>query len=162
MVKTKRKRKALRVCHPDAAGIDIGANEHWVAVSADCDDSPVRPFGTFTSDLQRLADWLATCGVRTVAMESTGVYWIPLYELLEERGFEVLLVNAAHARNVPAARVTCSTANGSKNSTPLASCGRAFDQKPRLQNFELIRAIDKRSSKKQPDKSNACRSRSTR
>ena len=101
MVRTKRKRKALRVCHPDAAGIDIGANEHWVAVSPSCDDSPVRPFGTFTSDLQRLADWLATCGVRTVAMESTGVYWIPLYELLEERGFEVLLVNAAHARNVP-------------------------------------------------------------
>src|SRR5688500_30412 len=65
MVKTKRKRKALRVCHPNAAGIDIGANEHWLAVSLDCDDSPVRPFGTFTSYLQRLADWLAACGVRT-------------------------------------------------------------------------------------------------
>ena len=101
MVRTKRKRKALRVCHPDAAGIDIGSNEHWVAVPVDCTDNPVRSFGTFTSQLQQLADWLADCGIRTVAMESTGVYWIPLYELLEERGFEVLLVNAAHARNVP-------------------------------------------------------------
>ncbi|MFN2203900.1 MAG: IS110 family transposase [Caldilineaceae bacterium] len=101
MVKKKRKPKGLRICHPDAAGIDIGSNEHWVAVPADSTDNPVRPFGTFTSHLQQLADWLADCGVRTVAMESTGVYWIPLYELLEQRGFEVLLVNAAHARNVP-------------------------------------------------------------
>src|SRR5690606_22861791 len=101
MDRKKRKRKALRACHPDAAGIDIGSNEHWVAVPADRTDHPVRSFGTFTSQLQQLADWLADCGIRTVAMESTGVYWIPLYELLEERGFEVLLVNAAHARNVP-------------------------------------------------------------
>lgn len=101
MERKKRKRKALRVCHPDAAGIDIGSNEHWVAVPGDRTDNAVRPFGTFTSDLRKLADWLAECQIRTVAMESTGVYWIPLYELLEERGFEVLLVNAAHARNVP-------------------------------------------------------------
>lgn len=101
MAKKKNKPKPLRVCHPDAAGIDIGANEHWVAVPLDRAEQPVRSFGTFTSDLHRLADWLEQCHIRTVAMESTGVYWIPLYELLEERGFEVLLVNAAHARNVP-------------------------------------------------------------
>jgi transposase len=101
MAKKKNKRRMLRVQHLDAAGIDIGSNEHWVAVPADRTEISVRSFRTFTSDLQRLADWLEECGIRTVAMESTGVYWIPVYELLEERGFEVLLVNAAHARNVP-------------------------------------------------------------
>lgn len=101
MTKKKHKAKSLRVCHSEAAGIDIGSDQHWVAVPADRDEQPVRAFGTFTSDLQRLAHWLEQCGIRTVAMESTGVYWIPVYELLEERGFEVLLVNAAHARNVP-------------------------------------------------------------
>jgi transposase len=101
MRKEKNKAKALRVCHPDAAGIDIGSDTHWVAVPPERDDQPVRPFSTFTADLHRLADWLKECGVRTVAMESTGVFWIPIYEMLEERGFDVLLVNAAHARNVP-------------------------------------------------------------
>ena len=101
MTKEKHKPKSLRVCHPDAAGIDIGADEHWVAVPPERDEQPVRKFGTFTSDLKRLADWLQHCGVRTVAMESTGVYWVPIYELLEQCGLQVLLVNAAHARNVP-------------------------------------------------------------
>lgn len=91
----------LPVLHAHAAGIDIGSRSHWVAVPADHDDQPVREFGSFTGDLNRLADWLASCGVKTVAMESTGVYWIPLFEVLEERGFEVLLANAAHLRNVP-------------------------------------------------------------
>jgi transposase len=85
----------------DAAGIDIGATSHYVAVPADRDEQPVREFPTFTADLERLADWLKQCGIRTVAMESTGVYWIPLFELLERRGFEVFLVNAHHVKNVP-------------------------------------------------------------
>jgi transposase len=85
----------------DAAGIDIGATSHFVAVPADRDEQPVREFPAFTADLERLADWLKQCGIRTVAMESTGVYWIPLFELLESRGFEVLLVNAHHVKNVP-------------------------------------------------------------
>lgn len=85
----------------DAAGIDIGATSHFVAVPAGRDEQRVREFPAFTADLERLADWLTQCGVRTVAMESTGVYWIPLFELLERRGFEVLLVNARHVKNVP-------------------------------------------------------------
>jgi len=85
----------------NAAGIDIGATFHVVAVPEDCCDEPVRTFQTFTSDLRALADWLAALGITTVAMESTGVYWIPVYELLEERGFEVLLVNARTVKNVP-------------------------------------------------------------
>jgi transposase len=87
--------------HPDAAGIDCGATEHVVAVPPDRDASPVQTFKTFTADLQRLADWLTACGVRHVAMESTGVYWIPIFEILETRGFQVILVNARHIKNVP-------------------------------------------------------------
>ena len=86
---------------PNAAGIDCGAAEHYVAVPADRDAAPVRSFKSFTTDLHRLADWLLACGVTTVAMESTGVYWIPLYEILEARGLDVMLVNAQHVKNVP-------------------------------------------------------------
>jgi transposase len=73
--------EALQVYPPHAAGIDIGEAEHWVAVPPGCDPQPVRRFGTFTADLDALADWLIDCGVITVAMESTGVYWIPLFAL---------------------------------------------------------------------------------
>jgi transposase len=87
--------------HPDAAGIDVGAEELFVAVPPDRAAEPVRSFETFTRDLHELTDWLQSCGVRTVAMESTGVYWIPVYQILETRGFEVFLVNAQHVKNVP-------------------------------------------------------------
>jgi len=95
-----KSRSALTITHPNAAGIDIGSASHFVAVPPDRDDEPVREFSSFTTDLHALADWLKTCGVDTVAMESTGVYWIPLFELLESRGFTVLLVNARHVKNV--------------------------------------------------------------
>jgi transposase len=85
----------------DAAGIDIGAEELFVAVPQGRDQDSVRSFGTFTADLIALADWLQQCNVRSVAMESTGVYWIPIYQILETRGFEVFLVNAHHVKNVP-------------------------------------------------------------
>lgn len=89
------------VIHPDAAGIDLAAEVHYVAVPADRDPQPVRSFGTTTDQLCALADWLQQCGIRTVAMEAAGVYWIPLFELLEARGLEVCLVNAQHVRHVP-------------------------------------------------------------
>ena len=91
----------LAVVHPHAAGIDVGNGAHYVAVALDRDSHPVRRFDCFTADLQRLADWLKNCGVKTVALQSTGVYWIPLYDILEERGFEVYLVNARHTKNLP-------------------------------------------------------------
>lgn len=97
---TRRKRVVLELSHPNAAGIDIGSASHFVAVPADRDDEPVREFKSFTDDLNALADWLQRCDVETVAMESTGVYWIPLFELLESRGFTVYLVNARHVKNV--------------------------------------------------------------
>lgn len=95
----KTRKKRLRVVHPDAAGIDIGSEEHWVAVPDG--RGPVRRFGAFTADLHELVSWLKSCGVKTVAMESTGVYWIPLYQLLEAAGLEVFLVCTKHLRNVP-------------------------------------------------------------
>src|SRR5262249_38609627 len=100
---TKRKKRVqdLPVLHPDAAGIDVGASEIFVAVPADRDAEPVRSFATFTRDLNSLADWLQACGIRSAAMESTSVYWIPLHQILEARGLEVCLVNAQHVKNVP-------------------------------------------------------------
>jgi len=91
----------LEVVHPHAAGIDVGNGSHYAAVRPERDPEPVRRFECFTADLHRLADWLQNCGVRSVAMQSTGVYWIPLYEILDERGFEVYLVNARHTKNLP-------------------------------------------------------------
>ncbi len=91
----------LPVLKPNAAGIDIGATEIFVAVPPDRDVEPVRCFPTFTEDLHRLADWLRICHVDTVAMESTGVYWMRLFQILESRGFEVCLVNARYFHNVP-------------------------------------------------------------
>jgi len=85
----------------DAAGIDIGSEFHVVAVPTDRDPQPVRSFRCFTSDLYRMAQWLQTCGIKTVAMESTGVFWIPVFQILESQGFEVKLVNARHVKNVP-------------------------------------------------------------
>jgi transposase len=90
----------LERIQPNAAGIDCGAAEHYVAVPPDRDPNPVQSFKTFTSDLYRLAEWLTACGVTTVAMEATGVYWILVYEILEARGFDVQLVNAQHVKNV--------------------------------------------------------------
>lgn len=87
--------------HPHAAGLDIGSEEIWAGVPADRDPQPVRSFGTFTPDLYALVAWLAACHVETVAMESTGVYWIPIDEMLEARGFQAHLVNARHLKQVP-------------------------------------------------------------
>jgi transposase len=107
--KLSRKRKnPAGVDHPvlerinlNAAGIDVGADFHWVALPPDRAETPVRKFGAFTTDLHRLADWLIEHGIDTVVMESTGVYWIALFQILERRGLEVKLVNARHVKNLP-------------------------------------------------------------
>lgn len=94
-------RRGLEVTNPDAAGIDVGGSTHYVAVREDVADQSVREFGCVTGQLQQMIEWLRECGVKVVAMESTGVYWIPVYEMLERAGFEVLLVNARHVRGLP-------------------------------------------------------------
>jgi transposase len=91
----------LEIVHGQAAGIDIGNESHFVAVAHGRDSQPVREFGSWTADLQRMAEWLKVCGVRTVAMQSTGVYWIAVYEVLEREGFDVYLVNARGTKNLP-------------------------------------------------------------
>ena len=98
---TSRPRSVLDQINPHVAGIDGGSAAHYVAVPPDRDPQPVRRFGTFTADLHTLVDWLVACGVTSVAMEATGVYWIPIYEHLQAQGLEVLLVNARHVKNVP-------------------------------------------------------------
>jgi transposase len=108
--KRSRPRRDMAPVHSHAAAVDIGATLHVAAVSPRCDPEPVRSFGTFTTDLHRLADWLAQCRVKTVAMESTGVYWIPLYEILDQRGFEVVVVNARDAKHVPGRKTDVSDA----------------------------------------------------
>ena len=105
--KGKRKGMCLEdrpLLEPNAAGIDIGAREIFVAVPPDRDENPVRTFPAFTEDLQQLAEWLVKSGITTAAMESTGVYWIPLYEILEQHGVKPCLVDARHMRNVPGRR----------------------------------------------------------
>jgi transposase len=92
---------ALPQLTANAAGIDVGGTSHFVAVPADRDAEPVREFRAFTGDLYRLAEWLTACGIETVAMESTGVYWIPLFQVLEERGFTVKLVDAYQLQRAP-------------------------------------------------------------
>src|SRR5437667_11692891 len=97
--KSKNRKKKISLdqdwplINPNAAGVDLGFREHWVAIPQGRDEQSVRRFGTFTSDLEAMADWLEKCGITSVAMEATGVYWIPLFQLLERRGFKVLLVN---------------------------------------------------------------------
>ena len=104
MANTRRRTsrsRSMRVVHPNAAGVDIGSRIHVAAVGSKGIDEPVRTFKTFTGDLQRPADWFEEAGVETVAMESTGVYWIPLFEILQERGLEVIVVNAREVKTVP-------------------------------------------------------------
>jgi transposase len=91
----------LSIVNPNAAGIDVGNASHFAAVPPDRDPNPVREFGFWTADLHKMAEWLVSCGIDTVAMQSTGVYWIPLYDILEQHGLRVVLVNARHTQNVP-------------------------------------------------------------
>ena len=100
----------LKMVNPAAAAIDIGSTMHMAAVNPEVCETPVRAFGTFTQDLHDLADWFKACGVTSVAMESTGVYWIPAFEVLEARGFDVILVNARYAKNVPGRKTDVSDA----------------------------------------------------
>ena len=101
MAQNRKKAKGMPVVNDFAAGIDIGSRFHVVAIPPHLQEETVKTFQAFTSDLHQMADWLIESGITTVAMESTGVYWIPVYEILEDRGLEVILANARDARNVP-------------------------------------------------------------
>ena len=111
---------AMTVVNPNAAGIDVGDTIHAVAVPSDRDSESVRIFGAMSCDLEEIAAWLSKCGIDTVAMESTGVYWKPLFSYLVRQGFEVYLVNAAHVRNVSGRKTDMSDAAWLQQ---LHSCG---------------------------------------
>src|SRR5713226_1759048 len=93
--------EALPPLNPNAAGIDVGNAEHYVAVPAGRDAEPVQKFGSFTADVYRMARWLKACGIQTVVMQATGVYWIALYQILEDHGLEVNVVNAHYTKTLP-------------------------------------------------------------
>lgn len=105
-IKINQANGGFEILHPDAAGIDVGADEMWVCVPPGRVKDNVRRFGTVTGNLHTIVQWLKECGVKTVAMESTGVYWIPLFQILEAAGLDVYLVNARHVKNVPGRRKT--------------------------------------------------------
>lgn len=116
--KAQAKLDTLGIVHPHAAGIDIGSREIWTAIPPDRAEETVRCFGTFTPDLHALADWLVEHRIDTVALESTGVYWIPLFELLEARGIRVFLVNARHVKHVPGRKsdiIDCQSPKGRRS-----------------------------------------------
>ena len=129
--KTTDDRPELKAVNVGAAAIDIGSKMHMAAVNPACTDVPVRTFGTFTEDLHDLADWFKACGVTSVAMESTGVYWIPVYEILQQRGFEVILVNAT-PRTCPGAKAMSAMPRGCASFIPMACYAAASDLMPRL------------------------------
>ena len=101
MTDGKKKHKMVHMIQPNAAGIDIGAKEIYVAIPEDRSKKPVRRFDCFTDDLRNAAKWMKENDIESIAMESTGVYWIPIYQILESYGFKVYLVNARHVKNVP-------------------------------------------------------------
>jgi hypothetical protein len=121
-----QRRSELTITHPDAAGIDVGARVHYVAVPEGRDKVSVRSFGAYTAQLDELVQWLKECGITTVAMESTGVYWISLYQKLEEAGLEVLLVDAHQAKHVPGRKSDVQIANGCSSCTVTVCCERRF------------------------------------
>jgi transposase len=101
MSTSKSSTNGLPVINERAAGIDIGSRFHVVAVPSNLSDEPVQTFQAFTADIQRMADWLKNSGVETVVMESTGVYWVPVFEVLESAGIDVIVANARETRSVP-------------------------------------------------------------
>ena len=134
--KGKRGRKRKGMCledrpilEPNAAGIDIGAREIFVAVPSDRDEHPVRVFSTFTEDLEKLAQWLVSCGITTVAMESTGVYWIPLYDVVDAYGLKACLVDARGMKKCRGGARTGTNASGCNFCIRWGCCARHFGRR---------------------------------
>ncbi len=145
----KRELRSM-VLQPDAAGIDIGAEEIYVAVPPDRDEESTRRFSSFTCDLHALADWLGRCRIQTVAMESTGVYWIPLFQILEERGFKVYLVNAHYLKSVPGRKSDVSDCQWIQYLHSVSRRVRSHSVHPGLTNWAMASLIQKRSRSQTP------------
>src|ERR1700720_641641 len=136
----------MPMMHPNAAAIDVGATMHMAAVNADRTIEPVRSFGTFTTDLHRLGDWFTECGVETVVMESTSVYWIPIFELLDCRGFTVFLVNARDAKHVPGRKTDVSDAQWLQRLHSFGLLRASFRPKGQIAELASLRASARASA----------------
>ena len=154
---TTDNRPELKPVNFGAAAIDIGSKMHMAAVNPACADIPVRMFGTFTSDLHDLADWFKACGVTSVAMESTGVYWIPVYEILEQRGFDVILSTLGSPRTCPGAKQTSAMPHGYASFIPMGCYAAASGLMPRLQPCAPICASESGLWNMPPPTSSICR-----
>ena len=137
---------ALPVLQLNAAGLDIGSAEIWVCVPADRDAAPVRRFAMYTPDLHQLADWLVACRITSVALEATGVYWLPVFEILEARGLQVYLVNPHQLQHVPGPRVISRIANGFSGCIAMVCSTTPFNRKPRCGRYAAICASAARCS----------------
>jgi hypothetical protein len=157
MPRLRSKLTGLPVVNDRAAAIDIGSRFHVVAVPPHLCDQPVQTFQAFTGDLQRMADWIVSLGIKTVAMESTGVYWIPAYEILEGRGLEVIVANARESRAVPGR--TSTTLSGCSGSMPAACCAQASDPAATSLRFEPICGFGNDIWTMRPHTSSICRRR---
>ena len=151
--------RKMPMVHPNAAAIDVGATMHMAAVRADRTPKPVRSFGTFTTDLHRLVDWFTECGVETVVMESTGVYWIPIFELLDARGFTVFLVNARDAKHVPGRKTDVSDAQWLQRLHSYGLLRASFRPKGQLPSYEHTYVSASVCSSTRPHISSICRRR---
>jgi hypothetical protein len=151
--------RTLLTIHPYAAGIDIGSRFHVVAVPPDLDPEPVRTYQSFTEDLHRMADWFVELGITTVAMESTGIYWIPAFEILEARGIEVLLVKPDMSKMSRVAKPMSTTPTGSSNcismDSSVAVSGRLMVSPPSGRTFDTASAC----WSMRPPISNICKKR---
>lgn len=160
MKKSSSERHGLPVIHERAAGIDIGSRFHVVAVPADITEEPVQTFKAFTADVEHMANWLVDLGITTVAMESTGVCWIPVYEILESHGLHVVLANARDARAVLGAKPTLTMRNGSSAYMPVACCAPVSILTGRSPRYAVIYACGNAASITLLRISSTCRRRS--
>ena len=148
--------------HPNAAGLDVGATTVYAAVHAERAEAPIQSFATFTRDLHELADWLSACQVDTVAMESTGVYWIPVHQILEARGLQVVLVNARHVRSVPGRKSDVADCEWLRYCTRSACCAARSDRLTRCARCAPFCAIATAWSRPPHGACSTCRKRTTR
>jgi len=148
----------LEIVNRDAAGIDVGNESHYVAVPRGRDAQPVREFGSWTAALVEMAQWLVRCGIRTVVMQSTGVYWIAVHDVLQKHGLEVNLVDARERRMYRDERVMCRNVSGSCDCIPMVCCEPVFCLLLRSTVYEPCGGCGISTSKTPDDVSSTCKS----
>src|SRR5258708_697888 len=147
----------LEIVNRNVAGIDVGNESHFVAVPPGRDAKPVQEFGSWTADLERMAEWLKACAIEKVVMQSTGVYWIALFDLLEAKGFQVCLANARYTKNLPGRKSDGPESNGCSSCIPTVCCGTPFVRRIKSGRYAACVACATAISKSEPGPYNTCR-----